>query len=197
MPAGTYRGFDQRDFMLQGSPTATFVENFPHDQITTDLVASLVTAVMTSVAVPLIAGDTITNMSVLSGATALGTPTHAWMALYTPAGALMGQSTDVPAQALAANTVLTHTFATGTGPSGSIPITATGVYFAAIMIAATTVPTLVGKASGAVVAGQLAMNTAFTFPAIAQNSGSALTTTAPATIASPTNQIVVPYVVLR
>jgi hypothetical protein len=190
VPTGYYRGFDERDYMLQGAPTATLAENFPHDQITTDLVASLVTQVMTSVAIPLIQGDIITKMSVLSGATALGTPAHAWMALYSPAGALLGQSTDVPAQALAANTVLTHTFA------ATIPITATGVYFAAIMIQATVVPTLVGKQSGAIVAGQLAMNTAFVYPAIAQNSGSALTTTAPATIASPTNQIVVPYVVL-
>lgn len=146
---------------------------------------------MTSVAMPLIAGDIITKMSVISGATALVTPTHAWMALYSPAGALLGQSTDVPAQALAANTVLTHTFAS------TIAIGATGVYFAAIMIGATTVPTLIGKQSGAIVAGQLAMNTAFGYPALAQNSGSALTTTAPATIASPTNQIVCPYVVLQ
>lgn len=191
MPIGYYRGFDLRDVMLQASPTATIYENFPHDNITTDLVASLVTAVMTSVAMPLIAGDVITKMSVISGATALSTPTHAWMALYSPAGALLGQSTDVPAQALAANTVLTHTFAS------VIAIPATGVYFAAIMIAATVVPTLIGKQSGAIVAGQLAMNTAFGFPSLAQNSGSALTTTAPATIASPTNQIVVPYVVLQ
>ena len=76
MPSGYYRGFDERDYLLQGSPSATFAENFPHDQITTDLVASLTTAVMTSVAMPLIAGDIITRMSVLSGATALATPTH-------------------------------------------------------------------------------------------------------------------------
>lgn len=191
MPSGYARGLSQRENMLQGSKTATLYENFPHDQITTDLVASLTTQVMTSVAIPLVAGDIITTMSVLSGATALASPSHAWMALYSPAGVLLGQSTDVPAQALAANTVLTHTFAT------PIAISATGVYFAAIMIQATTVPTLAGKASGAVVAGQLAMNTAFTYPALAQTSGSALTTTAPGTIASPTNLIVVPYVVLQ
>src|SRR5438105_11525841 len=137
MPSGYYRGFDLRDVMLQAAPNATLYESFPHDQITTDLVASLTTQVMTSVAVPLIAGDVITKMSVVSGATALGTPAHAWMALYSSAAtpALLGQSTDVPAQALAANTVLTHTF------SSTIPITTTGVYYPAIMVQATVVPT--------------------------------------------------------
>lgn len=194
---GSYFGLDQRDYLFQGSPTALLAENFPHNEITTDLVASLTTQVMTSVGIPLIAGSVVSTMSVLSGATALSTPSHAWMALYSPAGNLLGQSTDVPAQALAANTVLTHTFATGAGTGGTIPISVSGVYFAAIMIQATTVPTLAGRASGAIVAGQAALNTAFNFPAIAQTSGSALTTTAPATIASPTNLTVVPYVVLR
>jgi hypothetical protein len=191
MPSGYYRAFSQRDSLLLGSPSASFIENFSHDQITTDLVASLVTQVMTSVAVPLIAGDIITNMSVISGATALATPSHAWMALYSPAGALLGQSTDVPAQALAANTVLTHAF---TSP---IVIPTTGVYFAAIMIQATTVPTLVGKVHGVNATGIGAAITAWSWPSLAQNSGSALTTTAPATIATPTNQTTIPYVALR
>ena len=195
--AGSYFGLDQRDYLFQGSPSSMLAENFPHNEITTDLVASLTTQVMTSVGVPLVAGSVVSTMSVCSGATPLSVPSHAWMALYSPAGNLLGQSTDVPAQALAANTVLTHTFATGTGAGGTIPITVTGIYFAAIMIQATTVPTLIGRASGAVVAGQLALNTALGFPAIAQTSGSALTTTAPASIASPTNLIVVPYVALR
>lgn len=191
MPTGYYRGFDQRDYMLQGTPNATFAESFPHDQITTDLVASLVSGVMTSVAVPLIAGDLITKMSVVSGATALVTPTHAWMALYSPAGALLGQSADAPALAVAANAVVTQNFA------APIAVAASGVYFAAIMIAATTVPTLIGKASGAVVAGQAAMNAAFGFPALAQSSGAALLAAAPATIVTPTNLLVCPYVVLQ
>lgn len=195
--AGSYFGLDQRDYLFQGSPSALLNENFPHGEITTDLVASLTTQIMTSVGIPLMAGSVVSTMTIVSGATPLATPSHAWMALYSPAGALLGQSTDVPAQALAANTALTHTFATGTGAGGTIPIAATGIYFAAVMIQATTVPTLIGRASGAVVAGQAALNTALSFPAISQTSGSALTTTAPATIASPTNLIVVPYVALR
>jgi hypothetical protein len=65
------------------------------------------------------------------------------------------------------------------------------------MIAATTVPILIGRASGAVVAGQLALNTALSFPALSQSSGSSLAATAPASIATPTNLLTVPYVVLR
>lgn len=192
MPVGYYRGANTiRDILMQGSPAATLLENFPHDQISTDIAAALVSGVMTSVAIPLAAGDIITTMSVVSGATALATPTHAFMALYSPAGVLLGQSTDVPGQALAANTVLTHTFASAIG------VPTSGLYYAGIMIAATTVPSLVGKAAGAIVAGVAAMNTALGFPAVAQSSGSALLATAPPTIATPTNLIVCPYVCLR
>ncbi len=187
MPGSNYRGFTSRDYLLNGSPSATLVENFPRDQIQADLVASLVTAVMTSVAVELTAGDTVNSLTFLSGATAGGTLTNEWAALYTPAGVLLAQSTTV-STAWAADTAKTFTLAT----AQAIP--STGVYYAALMVAATTVPTLMGhslgraSAAGAIVAGQVVL---------AQNSGSALTTTAPGTIASPTTQATVPYVVLQ
>jgi anaerobic glycerol-3-phosphate dehydrogenase len=69
----------------------------------------------------------------------------------------------------------------------------TGVYYAAVMVKATTVPTLAGvtaenaAANGAIVSGQAVL---------AQTSGSSLTTTAPATVASPTTVATIPYVVV-
>lgn len=191
MPVGYYRGFDEREYWMNGAPTASLVENFPHPAINTDLAGALVSGVMTSVAMPMMPGDLISTMSVISGATALVTPSNAWMALYSPAGVLLGQSVSVPTQAVPANGVLTHTF------SAPIPIPAEGIYFAAIMIAAVTVPTLVGKPAGANAAGQAAINTAFGFPALAQSSGSGLLATAPPTITGATPLVVCPYVVLR
>jgi hypothetical protein len=72
-------------------------------------------------------------------------------------------------------------------------ITTTGIYYAAIMVKATTPPTLAGAAAlenavagGALVTGQTVL---------AQTSGSALTATAPATIATTTTVTTVPYVI--
>jgi hypothetical protein len=47
---------------------------------------ALATGVMTAVRIKLFAGDVITNISVRSGATAAGTPTNYWVALYSNAG---------------------------------------------------------------------------------------------------------------
>src|SRR5450631_3672524 len=142
MPTGFYRGFDERDYFLQGSPNATFNENFSRESASTDLVASLQTGVVTSVACPLIQGDLITKISYIIGATAVGTPSHSWVALYTPAGVLMGQSADITSPTAAANTVITVTLAT----AQSIPTS--GVYYVSISYTASTVPTLVGKNQG-------------------------------------------------
>jgi hypothetical protein len=151
--------------------------------------ASLTTQVMTSVAIPLEVGDVVTNLTFLSGATAAGTPTNYWFALYdnsaTPA--LIAQSADQLTTAWAANTAITLALST------AYTVTTGGVYYAAVMVKATTPPTLAGvtlenaAAAGAVVTGQAIL---------AQTSGSSLTTTAPATIASPTTVATIPYVVV-
>lgn len=187
MPGTNYHASSFRDQQLQGMPTVILVENFPRDQITTDLVASLATGVMTSVAVILQQGDIVTSLSFLSGATALGTPTNEWAALYDTGGNLLAQST-AATPAWAADTFLGFTL---TAP---VTITATGVYYASLMVAATTVPTLMGKTTGrAAAAGALIAG----MKVLARTSGSALTTTAPATIATPTTVATIPYVVIQ
>lgn len=173
------------DYLLDGS--AYLAQNFSRLRITSDLVAGLVTQVMTTVAIPLQAGDKVTSITFLSGATPAGTPTNWWFGLYdnsaTPA--LLGQSADQLTAAWAANTAKTLALAT------PFTVVTPGVYYVACMVKATSVPTLVGvtlataTSAGAVIAGQ---------KILAQNSGSALTTTAPATVASPTTQAVVPWV---
>ena len=167
---------------------ALYRENIPgRIGVYTDEAAALTTQVMTCVGVPLYPGDIISKITVMVGATADGTPTNQWACLYSNAATpvKMSQSADGTNTAIPASTPLTFTLAT---PQ---LITSEGLFYAAIMVKATTVPSLVsqntGVAVGAVLSGQGVR---------CQTSGSALTTTAPATIASPTTVAKIPYVVL-
>lgn len=144
---------------------------------------ALVTEVMTSVPIYLHAGDVITNLSFRSGATAAGTPLNWWFALYSKAAtpALLSQSADQTTTAWAANTTKTLALA------AAQTIAESGIYWAALMVKATTVPTLLGCVGApAIVTGERNLS---------QSSGSALTATAPATIATPTAKQFIPYVV--
>lgn len=174
------------DWLLAGSPAAIRRESLQRRHLTTDHAAALVTQVMTHVAVPVNVGDVITNISFLSGATAAGTPTNWFFALYDASGTLLAQSADQTTAEWAADTVKTLALAT---PQ---TISVDGIVYAAIMVKATTVPSLVGSLMprAAVSTGVLSQKR------LAGNSGSALTATAPATIATPTAQVQVPYCVL-
>lgn len=148
--------------------------------------AALTTQVMTSVAVNLQAGDLISKIAFRSGATAAGTPTNWWFALYSPAGALLAQTADQTTTAWAADTTMDLALQTAQ------LISTSGLHFAAVMVKATTVPSLVGTTLGrAGVSGGLLS----TDKVLSQTSGSALVATAPATIATPTTIAAVPLVV--
>ncbi|MEV6800520.1 hypothetical protein AB0M91_19565 [Micromonospora rifamycinica] len=143
---------------------------------------ALATGVMTSVPIWLRQGDVITNIAVRTGATAGATITNQWFALYDESSSLIGQSADGTSAALAANTTITKPLAS------AYTVQRTGLYFVGLMVAASTTPTLLGTvAAPAIVTGERALS---------QASGSSLTTTAPATIATPTAKQFVPYVVL-
>lgn len=170
------------------SPSTFFRANQPriglYDSASDTGQVALATGVMTSVPIFLAAGDVVTNLSFRSGATAAGTPTAWWFALYSNAAtpALLAQTADQTTTAWAANTTMTKALA------AAQTITTTGVYWAAIMVTATTPPTLLGSAAVApIVTGERNLS---------QSSGSALTTTAPATIATPTVKQFAPYVVI-
>lgn len=172
--------------LLDGSPSTPIRSNISRLQAVSNL-AALASGVMLSAALPLQAGDVVTNLTFVSATTAAGTPTNYWFALYSNAAtpALLAQSADQTTTAWAANTAKTLAL------SSAQTITETGVYYAAVMVAATTVPTLAGVAlhnaveAGAILTGQ---------KVLARTSGSSLTTTAPATIASPTTVANVPLV---
>lgn len=171
-------------YVRYGAPSnVVFADSFPRTEATADL-AALTTQVMSSCGLPLESGNVVTSLSFISGATAAGVPTNWWFALYTPDGVLMAQSADQLTTAWAANTVKTLAL------SRPFVIPTAGLYYAAIMVKATTVPTLVGKAlQNAVVAGNCGLSASI----LTQTSGSALTTTAPATIASPTTVANLPF----
>lgn len=184
---GQYPPQYNEEFLRQGSPTGPRAQSMPQLDINADL-AALTTQVMLSVAVPLEVGDVVTNITFKSGATAAGTPTNYWFALYSNAAtpALLAQSADQLTAAWAANTAVTLALATAQ------TILTAGVYYAAIMVKATTPPSLLG--------GSLALAGAAasirSSKVLAQTSGSALVATAPATIATPTTVSTVPFCVL-
>lgn len=155
-----------------------------YDSVSDSNSVALTTQVMTAVPIFLAAGEVVTNVNFFVGTTAAGTPTNWWAALYSNAAtpALLSQSADQTTTAMAANTKVT--VALGAAQT----ISKSDVYWVALMVKATTVPTLLGAlAVPPIVTGE--RNLAVT-------SGSALTTTAPATLATPTVSRFVPYVVL-
>jgi hypothetical protein len=115
----------------------------------TDAAASLVTADMTVVAVPVEVGDTFSTVTVLVGNTAAGTPTHQWAQLYTgaltTAKAIGTQSTDATTTAIGAKTAYSFTLGSTvqitTGAGSDAPY---GYIYVGIGMTATTVPSLVG-----------------------------------------------------
>ncbi len=176
-------------WLHSGQPSGTFATPFPQWRVNEDQAAALTTAVMTGVTVPLLEGDVVSTISVFVGATAAGTPTHSWAALYDTASTrnLLAQSTDGATAAIPANGQFDFTLAT---PQ---LITKSGVYLAAVCVVASTVPSLASADLGlAVFAGAIGGGTA-----LAQSSGSSLTTTAPATWASPASVRHAPYIVVH
>lgn len=171
--------------LLDGSPSGYFRRNLDRRFGLADL-SALTTQVMLSVALPLFTGDVVTKLAFKSGATQAGTPTNWWFALYDPAGALIGQTADQTNTAWAASTAMDLALA------APHTVTRDGIYYAGIMVKAATPPTLIGVSTG-VAAGSGAWVTGE--KVLAQTSGSSLTTTAPATIATPTTVANVPLVV--
>lgn len=159
-------------------------------EATTDVAAALTTQVMTSVGVVLRAGDLVTNIAVQFGATAASVPTNWWFALYSSAAtpALLGQTADQLTGAIAANAVMDLALTT------PYQVTTDGFYYVGIMVKATTVPSIICKVLPTAATGGATLTGV---PVLAQTSGSALTTMAPSTIATPTTVVNVPLVVVH
>ncbi|MFB7399782.1 hypothetical protein ACFCZR_06380 [Streptomyces rubiginosohelvolus] len=181
---GAYRGHVRDDLGWLNTagrpdPAETFHRaNLP--RVGLDDVAAAATGVMCSVALYLHDGDLISNLTFVSAGTAGGTLTNQIAALYSRTGALLAQSADKTNEAWAADTAKTFALAT---PQR---ITKSGVYYAALAIAASTVPTLVGTVGAKpFLAGE---------GNLSQTSGTGIGATAPATIATPAFKRAIPLV---
>lgn len=166
-----------------------------------DTAASLVSGVMTAVAIPVTVGMTITKISCLVGATAASTPTHQFAALYSgttvAAPPLIGQSTDGTTTAIAASTRADFTLTTANVVTqAQAPY---GYLWAAISTTGTGQPSLVTVDTGAA-ACQYAWFTntlgGQTTASFGITSGSAVAGTAPATLIYASQKLVVPVVFL-
>jgi hypothetical protein len=145
------------------------------------------------VAVPIDIGTVVSKVSLLVGATAGGTITHQFAAIYsgiaTPA--LIAQSADTTSAAIAASGAASwsltapQTITAAQAPNGYI--------YAGVAITATTVPTAAVVAVPTAVGYQWFPNSPLFFSATA---GTALAGTAAATIASPAAKAVAPLVFL-
>lgn len=182
---GTFKGNPRNDlgyFNTVGRPDPDAVfhrANLP--RVGLDDVPAAATGVMCSVALYLQDGDTISNLTFISGATAGGTLTNQIAALYSGAGALLAQSADKTSEAWAADTAKTFALAS------TVHITKSGIYYAALAVAASTVPTLVGTVGAKpFLTGE---------GNLSQTSGSGIGATAPATIATPAFKRHVPLVI--
>ncbi len=166
-------------------PAAAFYRSNMRRLDATADTGALTSGVMTSVLKYYRKGDIVTSLTFRSGGTAAVAPTNWWFALYSAATtpALLQQSADQLTTAWAATTNKTLALA------APVIIPADGWYWDAVMVKATTVPSLVGistTASAGIVAGERNL---------AQTSGSGLAGIAPATIASPTAAATVPLVI--
>jgi hypothetical protein len=152
------------------------------------------TGVACAVPVPVEIGDTITKISIVAGATAEATGTHAFAALYTGEAVpkLIGQSVDnVGAAAIGASARFDFTLAT---PQALSSAQAPGGFvYASITVVAGTIPTAAVYATPAGINYQW-FTTQPLF--LSMTHGSGLTTTAPATIVSPAAKAVAPLVFL-
>ena len=189
---GHYDNYN-RHWIVSGSPSGLFRQNMVRTDATADL-AALTTQVMTSVAIHLEAGEVVAKIAFCSGGTALSAGSNWWFALYDTSAtpALLAQTADQTTGAWAADTVKDLALATAQ------TISKTGLYWAAVMVKATTVPTLMGSlmggnASRTGLAGAYVTGAA----ALAQTSGSSLAATAPSTIATPTAVATVPFVLVH
>lgn len=182
---GAYRGLVRDDLGYLNSagrpdPSDIFYRaNLP--RVGLDDVATAATGVMCSVALYLQDGDLVSNLTFISAGTAGGTLTNQFAALYSGAGVLLAQSVDKTSEAWAADTAKTFALATAQR------VTKSGVYYAALSIAASTVPTLVGT---------LGAKPFLTGEGnLSQTSGSGIGATAPTTIVTPAFKRQVPLVI--
>lgn len=150
-------------------PAAALAEAFTREEVNVSTQALLVSGRLSFTAIPLKAGTLVSAITFISGTTALATGSNQWFALYSPALAKLGVTSDDGATAWAASALKTLSLAS------AYRIPTDGIYYLGVCVVATTLPTFTGKGS-VVGASGLSPNLAF-----AAQSGLSTPATAPAT----------------
>lgn len=151
------------------------------------------TEVACVVPIPVDAGDLLSKVTILVGATAAGTPTHSFAALYSGVAspALLAQSKDGGSAAIAKEAPFTFTLeSTVEANSTNAP---NGFLYAVIVVAASTVPTAAVAATPKAIGYQWYAGGPLFLSATA---GSSLSTKAEATLGTQTSKAVAPLVFL-
>lgn len=146
-----------------------------------DQAAALTTAVMTVVPVPVEVGDNFSKVTVLVGGTAASTPVNQWVALYSgtaniSSAVLLAQSSDTTSSPIAAGAAYTFSLSSVVSADGNQP---NGYLYCAVMVKATTVPSLIVQQVPVVADYHWFTNSPNSF---AWTSGSSLTGGAPTTL---------------
>lgn len=157
-------------FGMAGAVAETIPRNLCQEVNT----AALTSGTLYMAAIYLRAGEVVSSISFMSATTAAGTPTNGFFGLYSAARAKLAESANFTTEAWAAQTLKTKEMTT------PYVVPTSGLYYLAIMITATTVPTLKGHT--ALTGGQLHG----TAPILHGNSDAGLTTSIPAGAAAIT-----------
>jgi hypothetical protein len=164
---------DRSLYVPKGSwalPTGVLAASMPRGSRFTNA-AYLVSGQQSLAMLHLDAGTLVTNVAFYSGSTAAVTPTNQWFSLYDVSRNLLAVTADGTTGAWAANTRKSLALAT------PYQVTASGLYYVGIMVAAATVPNMLGiDQSNGIAATQVpklygrdTTNTGLTTPATAPN----------------------------
>jgi hypothetical protein len=128
------------------SPSAALFETFPRENADANL-SVLATGTLVLQAVFLPYNAVVSSITCVSGATAAGTPTNQWFALYDQNLNKLAVTADDTATAWATDSAKTLSI------SGGFTTTYAGLHYLGLMVKATTVPTLAGQATRASITG--------------------------------------------
>lgn len=110
--------------------------------------AAMTSGVLYLVPIWLPKGTVVSNISFITGSTAVGTPTNWWFTLHNSSRVALARTADQTTTAWAANTTKTLAVAqTTAGAASSYTTTYSGLHYLGIMVKATTMPTIIGEGS--------------------------------------------------
>lgn len=123
-------------------PTGAIAQTYPRWLGAANLTGALVSQKMNLYGIWLPKRRTVTSITFISGTTALSAGVHQLFGLYDSSLALLGKTADATSAAWGSNTPKTLSLTT------PFVTTYSGLHYVAIMVQATTVPTLLGFNSG-------------------------------------------------